>query len=474
MLSPIIRQIAAAMLRSLPAGGGRAIQRGPAAHAARAPAAALWRPASARPAPLECADAGCRHPSARALCTAAGADPSPASSHAPAEAAAHELPPADGVKAAFEAFLQDLRRRGFFGAGFDEQRAVHKADVKRALLAAARQRPDVLFSLDPGPVAAVAAATLPPKEKPERKTVAAVARLQAAYGPSSSQPPAAAAGAGAEAPEGAEAAEAAGGEDAEAAAAGSQRASFQDLLRVCWAWSIEGEAAAAAAGAGARAAPPASPGLAARRPSRPWGPRQPASRPRPPAPSPAGLPGALQSVLASTTALLDAEPDPQAAQQAAAATTPSAEKMQEQQAATEAKRKAMTPQDILAARCAPTLGRRQPGCRAARCPGCQGGARAAAAAGRAAVPAALAGCEQPAPAVPPSRHTASPASLLNPAPAPAPLQAQALAGARGGAARHPRRRLVLRRLHQVQLRALAHVLRLRHAQQRGGLHSGHL
>jgi hypothetical protein len=57
-------------------------------------------------------------------------------------------------------------------------------------------------------------------------------------------------------------------------------------------------------------------------------------------PNPAGLPAALQSVLAQTLQMLDAEPEPAAAAAAAAAATPSAEQVQVQQAAGAARREA--------------------------------------------------------------------------------------------------------------------------------------
>ena len=159
--------------------------------------------------------------------------------HSPA-AAAPELsaePAAEDVAGSFESFLTSLHERGFFGAGAtDAQHATtQKADVKKALLALGRQRPDIIFSLDRDAVAAVAAATLPPKEKPERKMVAAEGRLKASF----TGDAAAAEGAAVTAVD-------------ENNVLVNNQASFQDLLRVGWAWSREEQAVAAAAGSGAR------------------------------------------------------------------------------------------------------------------------------------------------------------------------------------------------------------------------------
>jgi hypothetical protein len=143
---------------------------------------------------------------------------------------------AQDVESSFTAFLSAIHDRGFFGivSGIAVEHAIqNKGDVKRALLAVARQRPDILFSLDSSLVSAIAGADLPPKEKPERKTTAAAARMRATF----TEEGRAAAAAVAEQRE-------PGSPDV------NNQASFQDLLRLTWAWSKEDQEAVLAADAG--------------------------------------------------------------------------------------------------------------------------------------------------------------------------------------------------------------------------------
>lgn len=151
----------------------------------------------------------------------------------PASSAVSE---AHDVESSFTAFLSAIHDRGFFGiaSGIAVEHAIHnKGDVKRALLAVARKRPDILFSLDSSLVSAIAGADLPPKEKSERKTSAAAARMRATF-----------------TEEGRAAAEAVAEQREPGSPDVNNQASFQDLLRLTWAWSKEGQEAVLAADAG--------------------------------------------------------------------------------------------------------------------------------------------------------------------------------------------------------------------------------